>query len=326
MVNLDSMIKRQIKRIKSLTFFQILIDSIKDFTSSDSMTFAASTAFYTIFSLPALLIIVLNIGATFYSKSDVREELLDQIGTLIGEESVETLDQIMQNVTLDDQVFWSQMVGIGILIFSATTVFVSLQNSINHIWHIKPKPQKGILKFAVNRFLSFSMVASIGFLLIVSLVADAVLVIVLNYFNDLFDENILIFASVANVVLAQSLMVLVFGLMYKILPDARVNWKDVWLGAFVTMLLFALGKYLIGVYLGNAAVGNYYGTAGSLVVVLIWVYYSVVIFLFGAQITYYIAENVGGNITPSSQAVKVELIELDENGDSSNYTKKDPKS
>ncbi|HSI77243.1 MAG TPA: YihY/virulence factor BrkB family protein [Lunatimonas sp.] len=319
------MIKKQIKRLKSLTFFQIIIDSVKDFASSDSMTFAASTAFYTIFSLPALLIIVLNIGATFYSKNDVREELLSQIGELIGQESVETLDDIMRNVTLDNQVFWSQMMGIAILVFSATTVFVSLQNSINHIWHIKPKPEKGILKFAINRFLSFSMVASIGFLLIVSLVADAVLVIVLNYFSNLFDENILIFASVANVILAQSLMVLIFGLMYKILPDARVRWKDVWLGAFVTMLLFALGKYLIGLYMGNADVGNYYGTAGSLVVVLIWVYYSVVIFLFGAQITYYIAENVGGNVIPSSQAVKVELIELDENGDFANYVKKSQK-
>jgi len=315
------MIKRQFKRIKSLSFFKIIIDSVKDFTSNDSITFAASTAFYTIFSLPALLIIVLNIGATFYSKNDVREELLNQIGSLIGEDSVETLDQIMQSVTLNDQVFWSQMVGIAILVFSATTVFVSLQNGINHIWHIKPKPERGLLKFAVNRFLSFSMVASIGFLLIVSLVADAVLVIVLNYFSDLFDENMLVFAGIANVILAQSLMVLVFGLMYKILPDAKVNWRDVWLGAFVTMLLFALGKYLIGVYLGNAAVGNYYGTAGSLVIVLVWVYYSVVIFLFGAQITYYIAENVGGNIIPSSQAVKVELMELEGDVDYTTPTK-----
>jgi membrane protein len=109
--------------------------------------------------------------------------------------------------------------------------------------------------------------------------------------------------------------------MYKILPDAKVNWRDVWLGAFVTMLLFALGKYLIGVYLGNAAVGNYYGTAGSLVIVLVWVYYSVVIFLFGAQITYYIAENVGGNIIPSSQAVKVELMELEGDVDYTTPTK-----
>lgn len=310
------MMKRQLEKIKKLTGFQIIKDSIKDFGSSDSMTFAASTAFYTIFSLPALLIIVLNIASTFYSRNDVRDEILEQLGNLIGEESVQTLDQIMQNVTIEGQMFWSQMVGIGVLIFSATTVFVSLQNSINHIWHIKPKPEKGILKFIVNRVLSFSMVASIGFLLLVSLILDAIIVIVLNYFSFLVEDNLLIFATITNVVLTQALTVLIFGLMYKILPDAKVRWKDVWLGAFITMLLFALGKYLIGVYLGNAQVGNYYGTAGSLVVILVWVYYSVVIFLFGAQITYYIAENIGGSIIPIKQAVKVELIELDENNTS----------
>ncbi|MCC5939246.1 MAG: YihY/virulence factor BrkB family protein [Lunatimonas sp.] len=308
------MIKRKLNQLRKLTFFQILKDSVKDFASSDSMTFAASTAFYTIFSLPALLIIVLHIASTFYSKTEVREELLDQMGNLIGEDSIQTLDQIMQNVTIENQVFWSQVIGIGILLFSATTVFVSLQNSINHIWHIKPKPEKGLLKFLINRVLSFSMVATIGFLLLVSLVMDAIIVVVFNYFSYLIEGNMLLFASIANFVLAQALMVLIFGLMYKILPDAKVRWRDVWLGAFVTMVLFALGKYLIGVYLGNAEVGSYYGTAGSLVVILVWVYYSVVIFLFGAQITYYIAENVGGSVIPLSQAVKVELVELDDNG------------
>ncbi|WP_209331769.1 YihY/virulence factor BrkB family protein [Lunatimonas salinarum] len=308
------MIKQKLNQLKGLTFFQILKDSVQDFGSSYSMTFAASTAFYTIFSLPALLIIVLHIAATFYSKTEVREELLNQVGSLIGEESIQTLDQIMQNVTIGNQVFWSQLIGIGILVFSATTVFVSLQNSINHIWHIKPKPERGLLKFVINRFLSFSMVATIGFLLLVSLVLDAVIVVVLNYFSYLIDREMLFFASLVNFVLAQALMVLIFGLMYKILPDAKVRWRDVWLGAFVTMLLFGLGKYLIGVYMGNAEVGSYYGTAGSLVVILVWVYYSVVIFLFGAQITYYIAENVGGNVTPISQAVKIEMVELDENG------------
>jgi membrane protein len=308
------MIKRKLRQLKKLTFFQILKDSIKDFGSNDSMTFAASTAFYTIFSLPALLIIVLHIASTFYSKTEVREELLMQMGNLIGEESVQTLDQIMQHVTIDNQIFWSQLLGIAILVFSATTVFVSLQNSINHIWHIKPKPERGLVKFIVNRMLSFSMVASIGFLLLVSLVLDAIIVVVFNYFSDLVEGNILFFARIANFVLAQALMVLIFGLMYKILPDAKVRWRDVWLGAMVTMALFALGKYLIGVYLGNAEVGSYYGTAGSLVVILVWVYYSVVIFLFGAQITYYIAENVGGSVIPLAQAVKVELVELDDSG------------
>lgn len=125
------------------------------------------------------------------------------------------------------------------------------------------------------------MVASIGFLLLVSLLADAFIVILLNYFSGIFENSTLRWASVINFLVTQSIFVLVFGLMYKILPDAKVKWKDVWLGAFVTMLLFGLGKYLIGLYIGNADVGSYYGTAGSLVVVLIWVYYSVLIFFWG---------------------------------------------
>lgn len=309
------MIKKKIRKLKKFTVFQILADSIKDFGKSDSMTFAASTAFYTIFSLPALLIIVLNIAAAFYTEDTVREELLVQVSELIGEDSAKTLDDVMRNVTIDAQAPIAKTIGIGVLIFSATTVFVSLQNSINHIWHIKPKPEKGLLKFVINRLLSFSMVASIGFLLLVSLLADAFVMIVVSYFSDFFEEHMLYLATIINFFLSQGLVVLIFGLMYKILPDAKVRWRDVWLGAFVTMLLFALGKYLIGIYLGNADVGTYYGTAGSLVIVLVWVYYSVVIFLFGAQITFFIAEKVGGSVIPLKQAVKVELVELEKASD-----------
>ncbi|WP_162339864.1 YihY/virulence factor BrkB family protein [Cyclobacterium salsum] len=306
------MIKRKFKKLKNYTVFEILIDSVKEFGKNNSITFAASTAFYTIFSLPALLIIVLNIASVMYSESTVKDELLNQVSELIGEDSATTLDAVMQNVSVSSQSIYARILGIGVLVFSATTVFVSLQNSINHIWRIKSKPEKGIVKFIVNRLLSFSMVASIGFLLLASLVADALIVIFLNYFSELFDSGTLRLASVINFFVTQGILVLVFGLMYKILPDAVVNWKDVWLGAFVTMLLFGLGKYLIGLYMSNADVGSYYGTAGSLVIILIWVYYSAVIFLFGAQLTYFIAENVGGQITPIKQAVKIQTIELDD--------------
>lgn len=307
------MIKRKFKALKNFTVFEILIDSVKEFGKNNSITFAASTAFYTIFSLPALLIIVLNIASVLYSESTVKDELLNQASQLIGEDSANTLDDVMKNVSVSDQGIYARVLGIGILVFSATTVFVSLQNSINHIWRIKSKPEKGIVKFVVNRLLSFSMVASIGFLLLASLVADALIVIFLNYFSELFDSGTLRLASVINFVVTQGILILVFGLMYKILPDAVVKWKDVWLGAFVTMLLFGLGKYLIGLYMSNADVGSYYGTAGSLVIILIWVYYSAVIFLFGAQLTYFIAESVGGQITPIKQAVKIQTIEIDDN-------------
>ena len=306
------MIKSKLKSLKKYTVFEILIDSIKALGKNDSVTFAASTAFYTIFSLPALLIIILNIASVILNEETVREELLAQVTKMMGEESATTVNGVIENVAISGQTFYAQVIGISILVFSATTVFVSLQNGINHIWHIRSKPEKGLLKFVINRVLSFSMVASIGFLLLVSLLADAFIVVFLNYFSSIFDSETLRLASVINFLVTQSIFVLVFGLMYKILPDAKVKWKDVWLGAFVTMILFGLGKYLIGLYMGNADVGSYYGTAGSLVVVLIWVYYSVVIFLFGAQLTYFIAESVGGHVTPIKEAVKVRVIEIDD--------------
>src|SRR5690606_6397467 len=304
-----------LKRVRKTTAFQIIKKSIVGFIGNDSMTFAASTAFYTIFSMPALLIIILSIGSAFYVDDNVvREELLSQVAALSGPDTAHTLDGIIQNVSSDSKGFWARTIAICVLAFSATTVFVSLQNSINQIWHIKPKPRKGYIKFLINRLLSFSVVASIGFILLVSLVIDAMIVVLFDYLEPLFAGFNALLIKVTNFVLSQALLVVIFGLMYKILPDAKVKWKDVWLGAFVTMLLFALGKYLIGIYMGNSDLGTAFGAAGSLVVVLVWVYYSVVIFLFGAQVTYYIATEAGGSVIPIKQAVRVEVIEVDEDG------------
>jgi membrane protein len=301
-----------IQRLKKLTVFQIIRDSFKDFFSGESMGLAAGTAFYTIFSLPALLIIILNIGTTLYSETEIKTEMLQQVEELAGKESRSTLEDILDNFNKESNGIISNFVAFLILAFSATTVFVSLQNAINHIWHIKPKPEKGLIKFIINRLLSFSLVASIGFILLVSLILDAVLVIINNYFIEYVVDLPINMVTIAHFILAQLILVVVFALMYRILPDAKVRWKDTWMGAVVTMLLFGIGKYLIGIYMGNSDLGSSYGAAGSLVILLIWVYYSVVIFLFGAQITYYIAEHIGGNIIPKSQAVKVEMREIED--------------
>lgn len=303
------------KRVRKLTVFQIIKDSVVSFTSNDSMTFAASTAFYTIFSMPALLIIILYIGSAFYMDDNaIRLELLAQVSDLSGPETAQTLDGIIENISTDSKGFVARIIAIGVLAFSATTVFVSLQNSINQIWHIKPKPDKGYIKFLMNRVISFSMVASIGFVLLVSLVIDALIVVLFDYLAQYLNGTNAMLVSVTNFIFSQALLTVIFGLMYKILPDAKVKWKDVWLGAVVTMVLFGLGKYLIGIYMGNSDLASAYGAAGSLVVVLVWIYYSVVIFLFGAQVTYFIAKESGGNVIPNKQAVRIEIKEVDNDG------------
>lgn len=304
--------KKKIKAFLKLKYVKILVDSIKDFTSNESMSFAAGTAFYTIFSLPALLIIILNVGASLYERSEIREELFNQITSLAGEESRQTLESILENFALNADNAFSATLGISILIFSATTVFVSLQKGINHIWHIKPKPDRGWLKLAIDRVLSFSVVLVIGFILIISLILDAVVSYSFGKLDDVFPDLNLELISTAQIVLSQLILIVIFALMYKILPDAKVRWKDTWAGAVVTALLFIIGKFLIGFYMGTNNLSSTYGAAGSLVILLVWIYYSVVIFLFGAQVTYYIAKNIGGGVKPKAQAVRVEERELEE--------------
>ena len=302
--------RKKIKAILELKYIKILVDSIKDFTSNESMSFAAGTAFYTIFSLPAFLIIILNVGASLHEKEEIREEIFIQISNLAGEESRQTLESILENFALNSDDMISAGIAIIILIFSATTVFVSLQKSINHIWHIKPKPTKGWLKLAINRLLSFSIVLVIGFILVLSLVLDAVVSFTFQKIDNLLININLELIYYVEIIVSQLILIIIFALMYKILPDAKVRWKDTWIGALITALLFVVGKFLIGFYMSTSDLSSTYGAAGSLVILLIWIYYSVVIFLFGAQITFYIAENIGGGVKPKKHAVKVEELEI----------------
>lgn len=298
-------------KIKKYSLFKILKDSIFDFTNGESMNLAAATAFYTIFRLPALLLILLNIGATFLSQSEMKDEIMVQVEAMAGEDSRDTLEEVLGNYVASPEFGLAYLIAFLILVFSATTVFISLQNAINHIWHIKAKPKKGLVKYIVNRLLGFLLVASIGLVMIASLILEAALVIVSEYLTEFIgDFNIQLFTLI-NFAVSQLVLVVTFALMFKILPDAKVRWKDTWLGAIITMVLFGIGKYLIGFYIANSDLDSTYGAAGSLAVLLVWIYYSLVIVLFGGQLTYYLAQHVGGGVQPLPQAVRVSLIELD---------------
>lgn len=293
------------------TYIQVLVESVKDFTKNDSVNYAAATAFYTIFSLPGFFILILKTGAAFYKQSKIKEELFMQVEDLAGKEALNTIESTLENIPIDESNLITSSIAFGILAFSATTVFISLQNAMNHIWHIKAIPKSGIIKYAINRLLSFSMVISLGFILIVSLLLDTIVAVLFTKLEFLLASYTLKLSSLVQIVLSQALLVLIFALMYKILPDAKVRWKDTWLGALITAFLFIVGKFGIGFYLGNTSLGNTYGAAGSLVILLIWVYYSVIIFLFGGQITFYIAKFYGRNVEPTSSATRIEIREID---------------
>ncbi|HZB13604.1 MAG TPA: YihY/virulence factor BrkB family protein [Chryseolinea sp.] len=300
--------------------WDIIKQTVLNFFQDDSFSYASSIAFYTIFSLPAILIISLSIGSTFYERDVVQQELVNQVARLIGEKSAADVEQILINAALDSTGTVAKIVGIATLIFSATTVFISLQTSLNKIWGIKPKPERGIVKYLLDRLLSLAMVISIGFLLLVSLVFDTVLVVFQNSLTKVLAGWALYLVTAVNIIVSLGLITVIFAILFKVLPDAKIKWKDVWVGAVVTTAFFALGKYLIGFYLGNSSVNSAYGAAGSLVIILIWVYYSTVIFLFGAELTSVYAEKLGSDITPYHHAVKVQVVEVEREPDTGKAT------
>lgn len=290
---------------------RVIKRTFKQFFNSDFGTYSASIAFYTIFSLPAVLLITLFVASRFYEQEFVRDELINQFSGLIGSQSAGEIDRILENAALDSSGVFAKVLGIGTLIFSATTVFMSLQLSLNKIWRIKPKPERGILKFLVNRVLSFAMVMSLGFLLLVSLVIDTVLVVFQSILQQWVADYQLYVLTILNILIAFGFVTLIFAMIFKVLPDAQIRWKDVWIGAIITAVLFSFGKYLIGFYLGNSSFNSAYGAAGSLVIVLVWVYYSTIIVLLGAEFTVAYVQEMGRNIRPRKDAVKIKVIEME---------------
>ena len=276
------------------------------------MSYSAAIAFYTIFSLPGILMVTIYVAGTAFDDKLVQTELFNQIELLVGPNSANEIQKIVDNVEQSGDTALARTVGIITLLFSATTVFVSLQEALNKIWGLKPKPKRGYLKLIFDRLLSLTMIISIGFLLLVSLVVDTFLVIFRNELSEILAGGTSQIVILFNILFSLGVITLVFGAIFKVLPDAKVKWRDVGIGAFITTLLFTLGKYLIGLYLGNSTLGTTYGAAGSLVLMLIWIYYSATILLLGAEFTYIYSKHIGSVIVPGKWAVKVKLKEVEE--------------
>ncbi len=278
------------------------ISTVTKFKLKEAMNFSSSIAFYVIFSLPAVLIITTSIAGVMYEDDIVRENLIKQFQLLFGEESANAIGRVLENANESMYSNWARVFGFVMLIVSATTVFVSLQDGINKVWGVKAKPDKNLVLFFKNRALSLAMAGSIGFLMLVSLLVEAII--------NIFDEFILSqleissFSLIALVNLSASftLTTLVFTCLFKVIPDVKTKWKNTVGGAVFTTLLFVLGKSLIGFYLGNSSLGNVYGAAGSLVILLVWIFFSSMIVLFGAQFTAFYSREVEGEITPNENA------------------------
>jgi len=296
---------------------KLIWNSIKhafgEFFERNILKLSAALAYYTIFSLPGLIIIIVWISDIFYGHEAVEGKVYGQIASLVGTDAALQIQETIRNATLSSEGSFATIVGLVTLIIGATSVFGEIQDSINLLWRLKSKPKKGRgwLRLIINRLLSFSIVISLGFLLLVSLVLNGLMDAFIDRLTQIFPQTQVIIAYSFNLILTFIITSLLFGLIFKVLPDARIEWKHVRAGAFTTALLFMAGKFLISYYLGQSKMSSAYGAAGSVIVILLWVYYSAIILYFGAAFTRGYAICSGSHIYPNNYAVWIEQIEVE---------------
>ena len=297
-----------IKRIKD--WWTILKQTLIDFSDNNVPRMCAALSYYTLFSLAPILLIVITVADIFYGRAAIEGTLFGEIRSFVGNDAALQIQEIIRNAAISSHATFASIVSIGALIFSATGVFTEIQSSINSIWQLKAKPRKGWVKFLLNRVISLSMILGLGFILLVSLVVNAVLDVLLKRLLTILPEGSVWITYAANTLVTFSVISFLFGIIFKFLPDAEIKWKDVRTGSFTTAVLFMIGKFGIGYYLGKSNPGGTYGTAGSVVIILLWVYFSAMILYFGACFTKANAVFSGRKIFPDQYAVFVKQIEV----------------
>jgi len=286
-------------RIKST--FKLLKEAFQEWQADKASLLAAALAYYTVFSITPLLVIAIAIAGAVFGQEAAQGEILEQINGLIGEQGAQIIETGLANADKPKASSIASIISIVVLFVGASGVFAQLQSALNTVWNVKVKPNAGIGEFIRKRLLSFGMVLTIGFLLLVSLIFSAMLSGISKLQID-FLPGFVPFWQFLNFGISFSFVTLLFALIYKYLPDVHIRWKDVWVGAIITALLFTLGKLVIGLYLGRGSLGSAYGAAGSLIVFLAWVFYSAQILLFGAEFTQVYARKYGKKIRPNSHA------------------------
>ena len=298
--------------------FKLFKVSVEEFLTDNCLKFSASLSYSTIFALPSLAILIISSVGLFYDEKAVSGELFDQIASVFGTKVTEQIQQAIENINLDGSSKIGQWVGIGTLIFSGSAVFAEIQSSINYIWELKAKPKKGIIRMLVNRLLSFAMIGALGFVLLVSLMVNTFIELLYNKLTLLFSENTMYLASILNTVIVFLIVSLIFGFIFRTLPDGKLKWKETMVGASFTSILFMIGKFVIANFLINTTKLDVYGAAGSILLILVWVYYSAIILYFGAVFTKNYSEMYGTPIQPNDYSVRVIIEEKEVN-----YAKQD---
>jgi membrane protein len=284
-------------------YFSVLKGGFKAFNEDNAVKLSAALSYYTIFSIGPLLMIVMFITGKVYGQAAVQGKLYGQIRGLLGSEAALQVQEIIQNIQKNQSGTLGAIIGVIVLIIGATGIFTEIQDSINYIWSLKAKPKRGLLKLLTNRLLSFSLVISLGFLFLVSLLLNAMLDLLNERLTRLFPDTMFYVFYIINLVVVLGVITLLFAVIFKVLPDGKIKWKDAFVGAFFTAILFIIGKTLIGLYLGQSSMGATYGGAAAVIIILTWVYYTSIILYFGAEFTKVHALEYGSGIIPNDTAV-----------------------
>jgi membrane protein len=288
--------------------FTLLRDTVREWREDGANRLAAALAYYTTFSLAPLLVLIIAIAGLVGGQEAAQTRTMAQVEDLLGTEGREFVQEMIETASRPRTGWTATLIGTVTLLVGALGVFGELQNSLNTIWEVKPRPAKGFLdgikRFVIKRLMSFTMVLGIGFLLLASLVISAALSALGEYIGTRWPLADFWLALI-NFVISFVVITFLFAMIFKFLPEIKIAWKDVWLGAAVTSALFTLGKFLIGLYLGRSEVGNTFGAAGSLAILLIWIYYSAQILFFGAEFTQVYANGYGSKIVPDPGMVKI---------------------
>lgn len=290
---------------------QILKDSYKNFQHNEPIVYSAAIAFFTIFSLPAILIVLTLAGSVFFAEDTVRAEIVKQMEDLMSDDVGGQMDDILRNVTDVPMGFWSVLIGVAVVVKSATIIFFIIQKALNSVWQIRVKHNVNYLKLLKHRLVTLAIVAGLGFLLLSSLLFDAAIMVFSDELYSLLEEHLTPAIRLIKTVFSLLVVLIFFTSIHKVLPDATINWRDALAGGVITSILFLIGKEVIDYVLSSIKVVGLYAAAGSFVIVLLWVFYSSVILMLGAEVTKAYADNHGRDVAPSEIAEKYEKV----NGD-----------
>ena len=298
-------------RLSSLP--SLLSATFGQFNENNSLRLAAALSYNAVLSLPPLLLIVITMASTIFDQEAVQGQVFTQLNGIVSAETAKDIQEFIRTFNQQQQGSVSAALGIGVLIFTATTFFVTLQECLNSIWNLRVKTNGnvGVLKqFIRDRVLSFGLILSIALLLLISFVISALLSFFTGYLQRRHPDLAVVFIRAVDFVLSYGITTVLFALIYRFLPDAIIRWRDVWVGALITAALFVTGKYLLTFYITSANPGSAFGAAGSLIVLLVWIYYSSLIIFFGAELTQQYADCYGAHVVPKAHAVRIEVREV----------------